>query len=78
MDAQMAIEKCNKDEFERAMHRLQDYYFHYAKGFRWKPSEGKFGHPFKPKADNDPVAWARANQITEKCVKEWEARCRCE
>lgn len=30
-----ALADCNKPAFERAMHRLQDYYSHYEKGYRW-------------------------------------------
>ncbi|MCF7676077.1 MAG: hypothetical protein K9N23_20630 [Akkermansiaceae bacterium] len=32
-----AIKKFSVDEFERAMHRGQDYYSHYDKGYRWDP-----------------------------------------
>ena len=75
-DVAAAIMSCDKSFFERAMHRLQDYYFHYAKGFRWEPSRLQFGH-LGYDADNDPVAWAKANRITEKCIMEWDAHCKC-
>jgi RHS repeat-associated protein len=36
-DVSKAIEDCDKDDFERKMHRLQDFNYHTKKGFVWKP-----------------------------------------
>ena len=34
-----AINSGNKDAFQRAMHRGQDFYSHYNKGYRWNPED---------------------------------------
>ena len=32
-----AVDTCNKEKFERAMHRMQDFWSHYNKGYRYNP-----------------------------------------
>jgi len=78
---QNAINLCNKDLFERAMHWLQDWYTHYSKGYRWIPFHfeypcwgfGHFCHGSIP--DHDVVAWSKANNITKIFVKKWLDHC---
>lgn len=48
-DLQSAVDACNKDKFERAMHRMQDYYSHYRPGYRWY----KGGHAFSGTEPDD-------------------------
>jgi RHS repeat-associated protein len=43
-DARTAISKCNRDAFQRALHRGQDYFSHYRPGYRWNPGGGQIGH----------------------------------
>jgi len=74
--ARAAIARCKKENFERAMHRVQDFYSHYKKGYRWAPKERKWGHVFAgSKPDADRHAWREANQATYLLVKEWDANC---
>lgn len=67
-----AINSLNKDAFERAMHRGQDYFSHYAKGYRWDPQNGKFGHLQDGDApDKDKRAWSNAEEWTKKWLDKW-------
>ena len=67
-----AINSLNKDAFERAMHRGQDYFSHYAKGYRWDPQNGKFGHLQDGDApDKDKRAWSKAEEWTKKWLDKW-------
>lgn len=79
IDVQIAVDKGDKDEFSRAMHRFQDFYFHYAKGYRWDPSKFEFGHApdvvfFNNDPDSDTQAWQRANMLTKRMIVEWDRR----
>jgi YD repeat-containing protein len=63
-------------------HRLQDYWTHYAKDYRWYPFHGweprhwGFGHMFAGKEpDDDTDAWEVANAETEAWVNSWMDRC---
>ena len=75
-DVMEAIEAGDNVEFARAMHRGQDYFSHYSKGYRWKPfrtwkSLG-FGHIFAgTKPDEDLVPWEKAENWTRKWVGKW-------
>jgi len=67
-----AIDLGDKDRFERAMHRLQDFYTHYDKGFRWDPWHGYFGHLFYGTApDHDEDAWEEAERESRVWVDLW-------
>jgi RHS repeat-associated protein len=78
-----AIASCNKEAFERAMHRGQDYFTHYAKDYRWDPGNRRvpcfgFGHACSGSSpDQDDAAWAKAESWTKGWVKEWFNKCKC-
>jgi RHS repeat-associated protein len=71
-----ATEKCpcDKDLFERAMHRGQDSFAH--QGYEWAPLRLNFGHYF---AETDPDAdynrWVLAKVWTLYWVGEWDVKC---
>ena len=78
-----AIASCNKEAFERAMHRGQDYFSHYKKGYRYKPGNRNvpcfgYGHTcIGSLPDQDDVAWAEAESWTKKWLKKWYDNCKC-
>jgi RHS repeat-associated protein len=81
-DVQEAINQCEEDVFRRAMHRGQDYFSHYEKGYRWSPFQTVtnlgFGHLFDgTTADEDPVAWFDAETWSYKWYKKWKKNCEC-
>ena len=83
-DVQAAIKSCNRDAFQRAKHRGQDYFSHYAKGYVWDPGNvfqkcAGYGHACDgTKPDEDMNAWASADKWTQGMLKKWkEACCGC-
>ena len=82
VDAIDAISKCDKDAFQRAMHRGQDSFSHYKPGYRWRPflhwkSLG-FGHLFAgTKPDDNEQAWQQAEEWTKGMLAEWDKYCSC-
>ena len=87
-DATIAIESCNKDAFQRAMHRGQDYFTHRGKDYHWAPKPPwkwdrkipcfGFGHSCVGEfPDMDNEAWAKAEKWTRQWVMEWIDRCKC-
>ena len=84
--------KCDANEFERAMHRMQDYFTHYEKGFRWDPfnpmeKDIGLGHGITSfmyiitmgiieNPDHDEKAWERANTLTEKWLSVYDCFCK--
>jgi hypothetical protein len=61
------------------MHRAQDYFSHYGKGYVWDPSlynkDLGLGHLFSgTEPDEDMKAWHYANKFTEKWVDKWRAQ----
>ena len=81
-DASAAIAACDRDAFQRAMHRGQDYFSHYRKGYRWKPvgcwKNLGFGHAFDGSApDIDIEAWSFAETWTRIWLMRWNDKCRC-
>jgi len=84
-----ATNNCDPDAFERAMHRLQDFYSHYNKGYRWGADrinvdgpvvnpEGicHLGHVFAGTIpDHDNAAWEEANKETIKRVDDYISKC---
>ncbi|MCP3928383.1 MAG: RHS repeat-associated core domain-containing protein [Bacteroidetes bacterium] len=78
-----AIENCDQEAFERAMHRYQDSFSHYNKGYRWDPGNENlpcygWGHVCDgTKPDNDADAWKKANDTTRSLVKEYNQKCGC-
>jgi hypothetical protein len=80
-----AIEKCDREAFSRAMHRLQDYYSHYKKGYRWRPGDTSlpswgYGHALDgTEPDMDNKAWAEAEKKTREWDDKWNQHCiKCE
>lgn len=78
-DAKAAIEAGDNIEFARAMHRGQDYFSHYSKGYRWKPFRAwkslGFGHGFAgTKPDQDINAWNKAEEWTKKWLSKWHEK----
>ncbi len=85
-EVQKAIDACNVEEFPRAMHRGQDYFSHWAKGYRWDPGNKKrhcngYGHACndfmlkREDPDADDVAWQKAEDWTNGWLKKWDDRC---
>ena len=81
-DVLNAIAVCDKFLFERAMHRLQDNWTHYAKGFRstwfhgWHPKHWGCGHICVLESpDYDYEAWKKAENATKRMVKYWKKNC---
>jgi hypothetical protein len=80
-DLQRAVESCSKKAFERAMHRAQDYFVHFAKGYRWDPGNSSlpcngWGHACDgTKPDHDAAAWNDANNLTDAWLNRWLANC---
>jgi len=77
-DVNKAISDGDRDAFQRAMHRGQDYFSHYKKGYRWKPfgwtkckGLGHMTHGTKP--DEDLQAWLEAEQWTIMYYNTWKA-----
>lgn len=75
---------CNKNRFERAMHKGQDFFSHYENFYRWDPFNFKekdwgFGHGpdsvIGINPDADVEAWARANDWTALQLIEWHKNC---
>ncbi|MEW6601012.1 MAG: RHS repeat-associated core domain-containing protein, partial [Nitrospirota bacterium] len=84
-DVAKAISSCNKNAFQRAMHRGQDYFSHYSKGYRWKPFSRNrglgLGHMFPlidPTApDRDREAWNNASKWSQDQLNKWHNKCGC-
>ena len=77
-EVRRAIEECDREGFERAMHRSQDYFSHYSKGYRWDPDNGQWGHMWAGTTpDEDSLAWFDAETWTAPLVKEYECKCDC-
>lgn len=83
-DVANAINSCDEDAFQRAMHRGQDYFSHYRKGFRWQPGRWTkglgLGHLFPiigPSPDNDREAWKAAEKWTQYHLNKWNEKCGC-
>jgi hypothetical protein len=77
-----AVEECDEAKFQSRMHRLQDYWTHYRKGFRWGPIRhrrapgGGWGHVFNGGwPDRDNRAFELAQAATSKWLKEWLQKC---
>jgi RHS repeat-associated protein len=81
-DAKAAADKCvcDKNKFERAAHRVQDYFSHYRERYRVRPflvwKNLGFGHLFAGFSDDDPddnfPAWKDADRETIGLVKMWD------
>lgn len=69
-----AISPCDREAFELAVHRGQDYWPHYEPGYR-----PPFGHTCAGHEPDDTSkhlgGWFWANEWTKKKVKEWNAQC---
>ena len=77
-----AVEKCDSPEFQSRMHRLQDFYTHYEKGYRWDPlgpgniPGSGWGHFFDGSwPDRDNRAWVRAQAESLRWVTKWLDKC---
>lgn len=80
-DVDSAIGSCDSDAFQRAMHRGQDFYSHWNKGFRWDPGNKSlpsngYGHlGANPDPDRDAVAWSAANAWSAGNLARWRQNC---
>jgi hypothetical protein len=79
-----AVQACDAKKFQSRMHRLQDYYTHYGKDFRWDPwgpvdiPGNGWGHAFVGDwPDLDNIAWTKAEKVTREWLKIWLDTC-CE
>ena len=71
---------CDKNGFERAAHRVQDYFSHTREGYQVKPflvwKNLGFGHLFAVFFGDDPddnfPAWSDADRETIRLVKMWD------
>ena len=55
-----AIHDCDEGALERYMHRLQDFWSHYNKGYRLDPPFQLWHIRDRAKPDQDNAAWAQA------------------
>jgi RHS repeat-associated protein len=84
-DVNMAIAFCDKEAFERAMHRAQDYFSHYRHGYRYDPFSWNrclgFGHLcplINPTgADKNVDDWIDAARWTQEKLDSWKKMCGC-
>ena len=84
-DVRAAIAACNKGAFDRAMHRGQDYFSHYRKGYRYDPKYGfgnlpcgGMGHACAgTRPDEDYRAFQRAQAWTRTWLRRWQEKCDC-
>jgi len=73
-DAMDAARKGDSKAFEYYMHEMQDYYFHYSKGYRWQ----KFGHlkdgtkPDWPFSPENIDGWRKADEMTKLMEDYWD------
>ncbi len=86
-DAFAAIDACDADAFQRALHRLQDHFSHYGQGYDWPNTLGHvlssavcpvtFGlagdNP--DDANKHDLEWENANELTVYMVTEWKKNC---
>ena len=77
-----AIASCDKDDYENAMHSLQDSYSHYNAGYRWYPFHGWHPRHWLPghagggtEPDNNLEAWNKANKATKANNQQWQKNC---
>jgi|GEM_PF-5164000 len=71
-----AIENCDIDAMNSAMYRLQDFFSHWEKGYRWDPSNWQFGHLWDGKTpDQDDDAFIEAEKITIAALGLWNESC---
>ena len=68
-EVKAAVEECDVDGFQRAAHRLQDYYTHWKKGYR------KGWHPPVDSIDADNNAWDDAEIATKWILDKWKENC---
>ena len=84
-DVAAAVNSCDKEGFERAAHRGQDFFSHYSKGYRWRPFRWRkslgIGHIFPliniNLPDQDRGAWKKASEWTMQRLNEWNNNCGC-
>ena len=80
-DLEFAKNDCDRDKFQRAMHRAQDFYSHWNKGYRWDPGNDTlpcwgYGHACHLQfPDQDMEAWNQANELTKKWIGQWRSNC---
>jgi hypothetical protein len=79
-DVEDALERCDKDDFERHMHQLQDYFAHYQQGYRWwtiPPGHVCDCLPDSPtNPDNNVDQWKIAANWTRMYVDRWNMHCK--
>ena len=81
-DVASAIANCDSNDFQRAMHRGQDYFSHYRNGYRWAPFQTwkslGFGHLFAGHTPDQNVnAWNDARDWSEGQLNRWSENCDC-
>jgi len=85
------MKSCNALDFERSMHRLQDFWSHRNKGFTGGHAVGGLaykkvgtnpggygrvdGYFLSPDLDN--VAWDLAQEATKTWLEKWNKKCCC-
>jgi hypothetical protein len=90
---QVAINSCNGLDFERSIHRLQDYWSHAGKGFNAQGGHAVGGHAYRKvkyneqgygridglylSPDLDNVAWENAHAATKTWLAAWNQNCCC-
>ena len=71
-----AINNCDNVAYSAAMHRFQDYFTHYSKGYRWNLEDDQLGHIWDGTTpDKDNSAWDRANNYTKTFNQRWNEHC---
>ena len=79
-DVSQAIADCNREAFARAMHRGQDFFSHFGRGYRWYTAGHLFaGHePDNPTTSEGAARWRMAAFWTQQWLDRWDAGCECQ
>jgi hypothetical protein len=75
-DLQSAIDKCDRDAFERAMHRMQDYYSHHRPGYRWYTGGHAYAGTEPDDSNKHSGAYDEAGTKTQDWLNRFLANCK--
>lgn len=75
-DLQSAIDKCDRDAFERAMHRMEDYYSHYRPGYRWYTGGHAYAGTEPDDSNKHSGAYDEAGTKTQDWLNRFLANCK--